>query len=130
MSSDQAATASTKLLWAGRIISVLPVLLLLLSGTMKLLKAALAVEGFEHFGYPPNVILVLGIVEVACTVLYAIPQTAVLGAILLTGFLGGTTATHVRVGEPFIAPIIVGVLVWLGLFLRKARLRAIVPLRR
>ena len=106
------------------------VLLLLLSGTMKLLKAAPAVEGFEHFGYPPNAILVLGTVEVACTILYLIPQTAVLGAILLTGFLGGATATHVRVGEPFFAPIIVGVLVWLGLFLCEGRLRAIVPWRR
>ena len=92
-------------------------LLLLLSGSMKLLKPAPIVESFEHFGYPQNVIVALGIVEIASALIYAIPQTAVLGAILMTGFLGGATATHVRVGEPFVVPVIVGVLVWLGLFL-------------
>ncbi len=105
-------------------------LLLLLSGSMKLLKPAPIVESFEHFGYPQNVIVALGIVEIASALIYAIPQTAVLGAILMTGFLGGATATHVRVGEPFVVPVIVGVLVWLGLFLATARLRALVPLQR
>jgi hypothetical protein len=69
------------------------------------------------------------ILEVACALLYAIPQTSVFGAILLTAYLGGATATHVRVGEPFFLPVIVGILVWLGLFLREGRLRALVPLR-
>ena len=127
---SQTAPVSTKLLWAGRIVSALPVLGLLLSATMKLVKAAPVMEGFAKFGYPDSVILPLGIVELTCTVLYVIPQTSVLGAILLTGYLGGATATHVRVGETFYAPVILGVLVWLGLFLRDARLRVLIPLRR
>jgi len=120
---------STKVLWTGRILSALPILLLLFSGGMKVLKLGPVVEGFEHFGYPQNTILPIGIAEIASAILYAIPQTAMLGAILLTGFLGGATATHVRAGEPFIVPVIVGVVVWLGLFLRDKRLRALVPLR-
>jgi hypothetical protein len=73
--------------------------------------------------------LTLGIVEIACTVVYAIPQTAVLGAILLTGYLGGAIATHVRLEEGFLPPVILGVLVWLGIYLRDARLRALLPFR-
>jgi len=73
--------------------------------------------------------LALGIVEIACTIIYLIPQTSVLGAILLTGYLGGATATHARVGEPFIFPVLLGVLVWLGIYLRCGRLRAILPIR-
>jgi hypothetical protein len=131
MSSDTpVAPTSNKLIWAGRIVSALPVLGLVMSATMKLVMAAPAVEGLAKFGYPEGVILPLGIVELTCTVLYVIPQTSVLGAILLTGYLGGATATHVRVGDPFLAPVIVGVLVWLGLFLRDARLRVLIPLRR
>jgi Mn2+/Fe2+ NRAMP family transporter len=72
----------------------------------------------------------IGILEIACTVIYVIPRTSVLGAILLTGYLGGATATHVRIGDPsFFGPVIFGVLVWLGLWLRDARLRALLPLR-
>jgi hypothetical protein len=88
-----------------------------------------AVEGFAKLGYPERAALWIGIVEIACTVLYLIPRTAVLGAILLTGYLGGATNTHVRVGEPFYMPVLLGVLVWLGLFLREPRLRPLVPLR-
>ena len=117
-------------IWAGRIISALPIMLLLFSGTMKLLKPEFLVNSFvKEFGYPESVILGIGIAELASTLLYVIPHTSVLGAILLTGFLGGATATHVRAGQPFFAPILIGVLVWLGLFLRNARLRAILPLR-
>ncbi len=97
---------------------------------MKLMRPAPLVKSFvEEFGYPQSVIIGIGIAEIASTLLYAIPQTAVLGAILMTGFLGGATATHVRVGQPFFAPIIVGVVVWLGLYLRDERLRAMLPLR-
>lgn len=74
--------------------------------------------------------LALGILEIVCTVTYAVPRTAMLGAILLTGYLGGATATHVRIGDSFISPVILGVLVWGGLFLRDPRLRALIPLRR
>lgn len=129
-SNTEIAPVSTKMLWAGRIVSALPVLMLLMSGIMKLVKPAGVVEGFAHLGYSDSLALPLGIVELACTVLYVIPQTAVLGAILLTGYLGGATTTHLRIDEPFIAPVILGVLVWLGLFLRDPRLRELIPLRR
>jgi hypothetical protein len=131
MHSDaQTSSVSKKQLWVGRIISALPVLLLLVSGVMKLMKPAPVVEGFAHFGYPERLIFVIGILELACTIVYAIPRTSVLGAILVTGYLGGATATNVRIGDPlFFVPAILGVLVWGGLFLRDDRLRALLPLR-
>jgi uncharacterized membrane protein YphA (DoxX/SURF4 family) len=125
-SGRQAAGVSKKMLWAGRIISALPVLLLLFAGSMKLMKPPAVVEGFSHYGYPEQLIMAIGIVELTCAVLYAVPRTAVLGAILMTAFMGGATATHVRMGEPFIMPVLVGVFVWLGLFLRDERLRTLV----
>jgi len=129
-SDTQAAPASKKILWAGRIISALPVLLLLLSGVMKLIKPAPVVEGFAHFGYPERVILPIGWLELGCTIVYIIPRTSVLGAILMTGYLGGATATNVRVGDPLsFVPVVVGVFVWGGLFLRDERLRVLLPLR-
>ena len=128
--STSRATGSRAMIWTGRVISALPVLGLLFSAAMKFLKPPEVIEGFTKLGYPEILALGLGILEVACTILYMIPQTAVLGAILLTGYLGGATATHVRVGDSFVAPVIVGVLVWLGLFLRDHRLRALLPLRR
>jgi hypothetical protein len=130
----ESASVSKKMLWAGWIISALPVLLLLFSGAMKLAKPAVVVEEFTRLGYPENVILGIGIVEIACAVIYAIPQTSVLGAILLTGYLGGAVATHVRVASPLathtLFPIYVAALVWGGLFLREGRLWALIPLRR
>src|SRR5574341_63480 len=128
-SNTQAAPVSRKMLWAGRIASALPVLMLLFSGVMKLVKPTSVVEGFVQLGYPESLALGIGILELACTVVYMIPRTSVLGAILLTGFLGGATATHVRIGDPaFVFPVALGVLVWLGLFLRDDRLRALLPL--
>jgi hypothetical protein len=123
-------TRSKKAYWAGHIISALPVLMLLFSAVMKFAAPPVVLDGLTKLGYPSSVLLGLGIVEITCTVLYFIPQTAVLGAILLTGYLGGAIATHVRVGDPFYIPIILGVLLWLGLFLRDTRLRALVPWRR
>jgi hypothetical protein len=129
-SATQTAPVSKRKLWAGRIISALPVLLLLFSGVMKLLKLPAVVEGFARYGYPEHLIPVIGLLELACTVVYAIPRTSILGAILLTGYLGGATATNVRVGDPsFIMTTILGVLAWVGLFLRDDRLRALIPLR-
>ncbi len=128
-SRTQPFTISKKMLWAGRIVSALPVLMLFMSGVMKLLKPAAVVEGFAKLGYAEDLALGLGIVELICTAIYVIPRTSVLGAILLTGYLGGATATHVRVGDPFYGPVILGVLVWLGLFLRDYRVRALIPLR-
>ena len=124
---------SPTMLWTGRISSGLPALFLLVDGVMKLVKPAVVVEGTVRLGYPETVILPLGIVLIACTVVYLIPRTAVLGAILLTGYLGGAVATHVRVGEglfPVSFPILLGVLLWGGLYLRDDRLRALIPLRR
>ena len=128
-SDTQTAHVSKKMLWAGRILSALPVLMLLFSGVMKLVKPAAVVEGFVQLGYPESLTVGVGIVELACAALYVIPRTSVLGAILLTGYLGGATATHVRIGEPFFIPIVLGVLVWGGLYLRDERLRALLPLR-
>jgi DoxX-like family len=128
-SATQTAPVSNKLTWTGRIISALLVLLLLFSGSMKVFfQSQVAVE-FTRLGYPESVILGIGIVEIACVIIYAIPRTTLLGAILVTGYLGGATATHVRIGDPFIMPILIGVLVWVGLFLREDRLRALLPLR-
>ncbi len=125
----QTAPVSKTMLWAGRIMSALPVLMLLFSGVMKLMRPAPVAEGFAHLGYPASLALGLGIVELACAVVYVIPRTSVLGAILLTGYLGGATATHLRIGEPFFMPIVLGVLIWGGLYLRDDRLRALLPLR-
>jgi hypothetical protein len=118
------------MLWTGRAISALPVLLLVFSAVVKLAGPAEVLKEFARLGYSEDLALALGIVELACTAIYVFPPTAVLGAVLLTGYLGGATATHVRMGELFIGPVIVGVLVWLGLFLRDERLRALVPWRR
>ena len=130
MPSDiQTASTSKKMLWVSYIMSAIPVLMLIMSGVMKLLKPTAVVEGFTHLGWPENLALALAIVELACTVLYVIPRTSVLGAILLTGYLGGAIATHVRIGEQFIGPVLFGVLIWGGLWIRDARLRALIPLR-
>lgn len=129
ISETPVAPVSKKMLWAGRILSTLPVLMLLMSGVMKLMKPPDLVEGFAKLGWPDHLALGLGIVELTCTILYAIPRTSVLGAILLTGYLGGAIATHVRIGEPFIVQFLFGVVIWLGLYLRDARLRALIPLR-
>lgn len=123
------APISPKLLWFARILSALPVLLLCFSAIMKLIQPAGFAEQIAPMGYTTNVMFWIGIVELLCTILYVIPQTAVLGAILLAAYLGGATATHVRVGDAFIMPIIVGVVLWAGLYLRDARLRALLPLR-
>ena len=104
-------------------------LLLLFSAVLKLMKPAPVVEGFAQFGFPESLIFNLGILELACTVVYLIPRTSIFGAILLTGYLGGATATNVRVGAPFLGPVIAGVLVWGGLYLRDLRMRALIPLR-
>jgi hypothetical protein len=124
---------SPKMLWAGRIISGLTALFLLFDGVLKLVKPAPVVEGTVRLGYPESVILSLGIVLLVCTVLYVIPPTAVLGAILLTGYLGGAVATHVRVSDPLFShvlfPVYLGVLLWGGLYLRDDRLRALIPLK-
>jgi hypothetical protein len=131
-SNTQPAPASKARLWAGRTISALVVLFLTFDGATKVMKVEAVLKASAELGVPESVVPGIGITLLACTVVYVIPQTAVLGAILLTGYLGGATATHVRVGGP-VFPIVFaigfGVLVWLGLFLRDDRLRALIPLR-
>ena len=119
-------------LWVGRIVSYLPALFLLVDGVMKLVKPPVVVEATVNLGYPESVIVPIGVVLIVCTILYLFPATSVLGAILLTGYLGGAVATHVRVGEglfSIVFPVIFGMLLWLGLYLRDARLRALIPIR-
>ena len=131
-SGTQTPTVSRKRLWSGRIISGLPVLFLLLDGIMKLIKPVVVVDTTVRLGYPESVIVGLGIVLLLCTVVYIIPRSSVLGAILLTGYLGGAVATQVRVGAglfPILFPVIIGVLIWGGLYLRDERLRTLLPLR-
>jgi hypothetical protein len=95
---------------------------------MKLLKVPAVIAGMAHYGYPEHLILYIGMLEVGCTIIYLIPRTATLGAILMTGYLGGATATNVRVGDPsFIGPILAGVFVWAGLYLRDGPLSALIP---
>jgi len=128
----ETAPVSKTMLWVGRIISALTAIFLLMDGVMKLFKPALVVEATVKLGYPESVIVPIGIVLVVSTILYLVPLTSVLGAILLTGYLGGAVATHVRVGEelfPIVFAIIFGVLIWLGLYLRDDRLRTLVPFR-
>jgi hypothetical protein len=130
--TPQTAPVSKAALWAGRTLTTVGALFLLLDGAMKLVKPAPVVEVTVRLGYSEDVILGLGIVLLACTVLYLIPRTSILGAILLTGYLGGAVATHVRVWEglfPVLFPVIFGAVLWGGLYLRDARLRALVPLR-
>ena len=118
-------------LWTGRFMSALPALLLLVDGAVKLVKPAM-MKGTVSLGYSEGVIVPLGIVLLTCTVLYLIPRTAILGAILLSGYLGGAVATHVRVGESVfnvVLPIVLGMLLWGGLWLRDDNLRRLVPVR-
>jgi len=132
-SGAQTVSISKGTLWAGRVVSAIPVLMLIFaSATPKFLKPADVLEQFARLGYSENVILGIGILELACTIVYIIPRVSVLGAILLTGYLGGAVATHVRVGDPLfnvITPAVLGALIWGGLYLRDVRLRALLPLR-
>jgi hypothetical protein len=116
-----------KQLWAGRILSGLSIAFLAMDAGMKLANLQMVKEGASALGYPPETMLPIGVVLLACTLLYAIPRTAVLGAVLLTGYLGGAIATHVRVSDPLLThtlfPIYVAAMIWGGLYLRDARVR-------
>ncbi|QYO66530.1 DoxX family protein [Leptolyngbya sp. 7M] len=119
--------------WAGYIITALPALFLLMDAVMKFVKPEPVVETTVGLGYPEHLIGPIGAILLISLVLYLIPKTAVLGAILLAGYLGGAVATHVRVESPLFThtlfPVYIGILIWLGLYLREARLRALLPLR-
>ena len=119
--------------WAGIIVTALPVLFLLMDGVMKLVKPEPVVTGTVELGYDVSVIVPLGVVLLVSTILYLVPKTAVFGAVLLTAYLGGAVATHVRIGNPLFThilfPVYLGILLWLGLWLRDISLRALIPFR-
>ena len=132
-SGTQVTSVSKGRLWAGRIMSGLVVAFLVFDGVLKFFKPAPVAEAFARVGWPLQLANVLGAVLLTCTVLYVIPRTSVLGAMLLTGYLGGAVATHSRVGDPLFShilfPTYLGILLWGGLYLREERLRGLVPFR-
>ncbi len=128
MESATQAVSKTSL-WSGRIISTLVVLFLLFDAVAKLMRIAPVLAAFTQLGFSTSLSVPIGAVLLLCTILYVIPPTAILGAILLAAYLGGATVTHLRAGQPFYFPIIFGVLVWGGLYLRENRLHALIPLR-
>jgi len=120
-------------MWTGWIMSGAAALFLLFDATVKVLELPVAMEGTSQLGYPASVVFGLGLLQLACLVVYLVPRTSVLGAVLWTGYLGGAVATHVRVGNPLFShvlfPIYVAVLLWGGLWLRDEQLRAVLPVR-
>lgn len=130
--AGQTAPVSKGRLWAGRIISGVVVLFMLFDGITKVIKEAHVMAAAAQLGFSERAIVGIGILLLACTTVYVIPRTSILGAILLTGYLGGATATNVHAGNPLfetLFPIIFGALVWAGIFMREERLRALIPLR-
>jgi hypothetical protein len=120
-------------LWTGRIISGLIVLFLIFDGVSKLLEVSQVKEGMVTLGYPSSLTVPIGILVLVCTAFYAIPPTSVFGAVLLTGYLGGATASMVRAnapGHPYLFPVIFGGFVWLGIYLREPRIREFLPMRK
>ncbi|GHO75022.1 membrane protein [Ktedonobacter sp. SOSP1-85] len=132
--ATQMASGSKTQLWIGRILTVLAVLFLLFDGVTHVLQIPPVMDAFKQLGYPASVALEIGIVELVCLVLYIIPFTSVLGAILLTGYLGGAVATNLRIDAPLFSnvlfPVYVGLFIWGGLYLRNERLCALFPLQK
>ena len=129
----QTGETSNAALWTGRIMSGLVIAFMLLDGAMKLVPLDVVVTTSEQMGIPGSLARTLGVIGLICTLLYAVPRTSVLGAILLTGYLGGAVASHLRLGDPIFTHTLfglyLGLLAWGGLYLRDARLRALIPLR-
>jgi hypothetical protein len=123
--AGSAAPLSQKLVWTGRVLSGLTVAFLLLDGAMKLVPITPVVEACRRLGYAAELARPLGVLLCACALVHLVPRTRVLGALLLTAYLGGATATLVRVGDPFWFPVLMGVLLWAGLTLREPRLRTL-----
>lgn len=131
MTANTNTSATRRQLWAGRVITALPVIMLMMSAIMKLsAQPALARQLVDILGYESSSLRTLGLLELACVIVYVVPQTSIMGAVLLTGYLGGAIAAHVRVSDPFVMPLLLGVLVWVGAYLRDDRLRSLLPLRR
>ena len=131
MDSTPSSNQTAKIMyWVGWVVTLAPVAMLLMSAFMKLSRNEELITEWGKSGFPENTLIPIGVAELASTILFVIPQTAVLGAILLTGYLGGAICTHVRGGQAIWAPLAFGVLVWVALFLRDSRIRALIPLRR
>ena len=123
------STQPSKLyVWGGRVLTAIPVFMLAMSGVMKIMGGPDLAAGFDHLGWPVHTAIPLSVIELGCTVIYLIPRTAVLGAILLTGYMGGALAAHLRIGEPWYIQFLLGVMLWGGLYLRDARIRQLIPL--
>lgn len=117
---------ANKRLWAGRIASALVIAMLLLSSSLKLLHAPEFVAKWTGaLGWTEGTLTSIGLLELACVAIYAVPRTALLGAVLLTGYFGGAIASHVRIGDAFVVPLVLGIVVWGGLYLRDERLHAL-----
>ncbi|HZY61117.1 MAG TPA: DoxX family protein [Edaphobacter sp.] len=132
MQSENLSVPSKPLLWTGRILSILAVLFMLFDAISHIVKPAPVVQAFAQLGIPLHLAITLGIIQLVCIVLYVIPSTAVLGAVLLTGYLGGAVAIHLRIGNPAFEctfPIIIGIIFWAGLLLRDPALRTIFPVK-
>jgi hypothetical protein len=119
------------MVWAGRVISLWPVFVVLMSATWKLTRNPWYVREFARIGWQESSLNLLAFLQLGCIVLYLIPQTAILGAVLLTGYLGGAIATYTRIGEPYpvLVPLSTSMIAWLGIYLREARLRSLLPFR-
>jgi DoxX-like family len=128
MNTTNDTLVSNKRLWAARVLGGLAIAFLTFDAVIKLARLAPAVAGTVQLGYPPSVILGIGLVEILCVLTYAVPRTAIVGAVLLTGYLGGAIATHVRVGNPLathiLFPTYVAALIW-GALLLRGRLRGL-----
>jgi hypothetical protein len=116
--------------WVGRGLTTLAALPFVMSASMKFMGGPQVVQGMGHFGWPESMLITLGVLEAGSVALYLIPQTAVLGAIILTGYLGGALSTHLRIGEPVYVHVVLGFFIWGGLYLRESRLRELIPLRK
>lgn len=130
--TPESAPPSKAMFWTGQVVGLLPALFLLVDAGMKLVKPEFVVKATTELGYSEDVLIPLGIVLLVSTVLYLIPRTAILGAILLTGYLGGAVDVHVRQGDgafEILFPVVFGIFLWGGLWLRDERLRALTPLR-
>lgn len=127
-------TVSTRRVWTGRVLSGLGALFMLFDGVIHILRITPVVDAFAQLGFPLGASRALGVIEIVCVAIYLLPATSVLGAILLTGYLGGAIATQVRVGAPLFSttlfPIYVALFLWGGLYFRDERVRSLIPIRR
>jgi len=130
MTDETKPAVSRGMWWTGFVFSLLPALFMLFSASGKFLQPEGMEVNVEPLGWRMEQMTLLGVVETLCVIIYLIPPTTVLGAVLVTAYLGGATATHARIGQPFFFPVIVGIMVWIGLYLREPRLWSLAPIRK